>query len=153
MTVTSSDQTISTGRVSITTVAPGLFTANANGQGVPAGFAIRARADGSQSLVVIAAPGANGQQTALPIDLGADSDQLFLVVFGTGIRGRRAQAAVTATIGGLNAEVLFASAQGDLAGLDQANLRIPRALAGRGEVDVQLRVDGNQANAVRIAIK
>jgi hypothetical protein len=32
------------------------------------------------------------------------------------------------------------------------NLRIPRALAGRGDVDVFLKVDGKTANTVRIRI-
>lgn len=153
VTVTSGDNHLSLAAINIAAVAPGLFAANANGQGVPAGFAIRQHADGSQSLVSIAMSNTAGQQTPLPIDLGPESDQLFLVLFGTGIRGRTAQSAVTATIGGASAEVLFAGAQGDLAGLDQVNLRIPRTLLGRGEVDVQLRVDGKLANAVRIAIK
>ena len=113
----------------------------------------RVRADGSQSLVSVAAPNTAGQQVPTPIDLGPESDQLFLVLFGTGLRGRTAQSAVTATIGGVAAEVLFAGAQGDLAGLDQVNLRIPRSLAGRGGVEVLLRVDGKQANTVRLSIK
>lgn len=153
VTVTSGDSSLSLASVNIAAVAPGIFTANSNGQGVPAGFAIRARADGSQSLVNIAAPSTGGQQTPLPIDLGPASDQLFLVLFGTGMRGRTAQTAVTATIGGDSAEVLFAGAQGDLAGLDQVNLRIPRSLAGRGDVDVVLRVDGKVANTVKINVR
>lgn len=153
VTVSSGDNNLSLATINIASVAPGLFAANANGQGVPAGLAIRQRPDGSQSLVSIAAPNTAGQQAPLPIDLGADGDQLFLVLFGTGLRGRTAQTAVTATIGDASAEVLFAGAQGDLAGLDQINLRIPRTLSGRGEVDVQLRVDGKLANAMLIAIK
>jgi uncharacterized protein (TIGR03437 family) len=153
VTVTSGDNNLSLATVTIAAVAPGIFTANSNGQGVPAGFAIRARADGSQSLVNIAASNSAGQQAPLPIDLGPASDQLFLVLFGTGVRGRTAQSAVTVTIGGDSAEVLFAGAQGDLAGLDQVNLRIPRTLAGRGEVDVVLRVDGKVANTVKINVR
>jgi uncharacterized protein (TIGR03437 family) len=38
-------------------------------------------------------------------------------------------------------------------GLDQANVRLPRNLIGRGEVDVALVVDGKTANTVRIGIK
>jgi hypothetical protein len=44
-------------------------------------------------------------------------------------------------------------AQGDFAGLDQVNIQIPRSLAGRGEVDLILTVDGVAANVVRISIK
>jgi uncharacterized protein (TIGR03437 family) len=60
---------------------------------------------------------------------------------------------VTARIGGVDAETIYAGAQGDFAGLDQVNLRLPRSLAGRGEVDVAVNVDGVPANAVRVAVK
>lgn len=151
--VISGDNNLSLATIHLFAVAPGLFTANSNGQGVPAGFVIRQRSDGSQSLVNIAAPNSAGQQLPLPIDPGPDSDQLFLVLFGTGIRGRTNQAAVSATLGGAVAEVLFAGEQGELAGLDQVNLRIPRSLAGRGELEVQLRVEGKLANAVKINVR
>ena len=151
--ITSGDGRLSATTVNIVTVAPGLFTANANGQGVPAGFVLRARADGSQIAEPIVTTSPTGQQVPLAIDLGPDTDQLFLILFGTGFRQRSALSGVTATIGGANAEVSFAGAQGGLAGLDQANLSIPRSLGGRGEVDVVLRVDGKAANTVRIVIK
>ena len=60
---------------------------------------------------------------------------------------------MTATIGGTNADILFAGAQGNFTGLDQLNLAIPRSLAGRGNVDVVVRVDGTNANAVTINVK
>ena len=47
----------------------------------------------------------------------------------------------------------FAGAQGGFVGLDQANVRIPRSLAGRGDVDVVLTVDGQPANVVRVNVK
>ena len=37
---------------------------------------------------------------------------------------------------------MLTSAQGDLVGLDQVNVEVPRSLAGRGDVDVVLTVDG-----------
>jgi uncharacterized protein (TIGR03437 family) len=151
--VTSGDGQVSASTVTIANVAPGLFTANANGQGVPAGLLVRARADGSQRFEPIATLSPNGQQVPLAIELGPETDQLFLILFGTGLRGRSSLNAVSATIGGVNADVLFAGAQGDLAGLDQANLRIPRTLAGRGEVEVVLRGDGKAANTVKINVK
>ncbi|MGH9842404.1 MAG: hypothetical protein ACREEM_26965, partial [Blastocatellia bacterium] len=45
--VTSSDGSVSTGVSQITSVAPGLFTANARGQGVAAALALRIKADGT----------------------------------------------------------------------------------------------------------
>ena len=41
----------------------------------------------------------------------------------------------------------------EYAGLDQVNLRIPAAVAGAGEVDVELSVAGKSANVVRVAIQ
>ena len=51
------------------------------------------------------------------------------------------------------AEVLFAGAQGGLVGLDQCNLRLPPSLAGRGEVDVALSVEGKASNTVKVRIR
>jgi uncharacterized protein (TIGR03437 family) len=80
-------------------------------------------------------------------------DQVFLIGYGTGIRYRSSLSAVTATIGGANADVSFAGAQPAFVGLDQLNLAVPRSLAGRGAVDVVVRVDGKTANTVTINIK
>jgi len=60
---------------------------------------------------------------------------------------------VSCNIGGVSAPVLFAGLQGGFVGLDQVNISLPHCLAGRGEVDVVLIVDGKTANIVRIAIK
>jgi uncharacterized protein (TIGR03437 family) len=37
--------------------------------------------------------------------------------------------------------------------VDQANIAIPRSLAGRGSVDLILSADGNSSNTVTINIK
>ena len=87
------------------------------------------------------------------IDIGPEGDQLFLLLYGTGIRNRSALNQVTASIGGVNAPVSFAGNQGQFPGVDQINVQIPRNLAGRGVVDVVLRVSGVNANTVRIAIR
>jgi uncharacterized protein (TIGR03437 family) len=152
ITVTSGDGALSIGNVTIAAIAPGLFTANANGQGVPAAVALRIKADGTQSYESIARfDQAQDRFVAAPLDLGPEGDQLFLLLFGTGWRNRSSLSAVTASIGGLAAQVDYAGAQGDLVGLDQINLRLPRSLAGRGEVDLVLSVDGLTANTVRVA--
>jgi len=53
------------------------------------------------------------------------SDQVFLVLYGTGIRHRSSDAAVTATVNGISVPVQSA-AQGTYPGLDQVNLALPR---------------------------
>jgi uncharacterized protein (TIGR03437 family) len=138
--------------------APGLFTANANGSGVPAAYVVRVKAAGTQVSEPIAQfDPAQNKFVARPIEPGAESDQLFLILFGTGIRGRSAPSTVTARLGGANAEVLFADALGSFVGLDQVNLRLSRsllqALSGRGATELLLFVDNRLANAVEIEVK
>lgn len=154
VTVTAGDGRISSGTVGIEPVAPGVFTANASGRGVPAANALLVRPDGSSvALPVAQFDAAQNRFVPVPLDFGAAGNRLFLVLYGTGIRTRTDLAAVMARIGGIAAPVLFAAAQGDLAGLDQINLEVSRDLAGRGEVEVELSVDGQTTNTVTINIR
>ncbi len=155
VTITSGNGAISGGIVKITTLAPGLFTADGSGKGLAAAFVLRVKADGSQVFEHIARfDQALNRFVAIPIDLGSSTDQVFLILFGTGIRYRSFfNSAVGLTIGGVTAQVLYAGEQGQSVGLDQVNGRIPRSLAARGDVDVVLIVDGKQANTVRVNIK
>lgn len=153
ITVTNSNGATAAGTINITSVAPGLFAANANGQGVAAAVAFRVRGDGSQSFeAATRLDTATNRFVSVPIDLGAASDQVFAVLFGTGIRHRSSLAAVTAQVGGTPAQVQSAGAQGG-AGVDQINVLLPRTLIGRGEVDIVLTVDGKTANTVRVNIR
>ncbi len=142
---------VARGTVRIERVAPAIFTANSDGRGVAAAIALRIRGGGQTTSLVFQCAAA-GACTGMPIEPESGADQVFLLLFGTGIRNVSAQSAVRATIGGVNVEVLAAVPQGEFAGLDQVNLRLPAALAGRGEVDVVLTVDGRQANVVRVTI-
>ncbi len=158
VTVTSGDGAVSTGSVSIAPVAPGLFSANLDGQGVAVALVLRVRADGSRIYEPALQYDAGRQQfVSVPIDLGPVTDQVFLILFGTGIRGRSALSAVSVTIGGVAAETLYAGQQdgfyGLYGGLDQLNVRMPRGLAGRGDVDIALTVDGSAANTVKINVR
>lgn len=145
---------VSIATVQVNNVAPSLFTANANGQGAAAASVLRITADGKLSYEkAVQFDVAQNRYVALPIDLGGTGDQVFLLLFGTGLRFRSALSSVTATIGGVPVETLYAGAQGAFQGLDQINLRLPGNLAGRGEVDVRLVVDGNTANIVRLSFR
>jgi uncharacterized protein (TIGR03437 family) len=156
--ITSGDGKVSTGVVQIAAVAPGLFSANASGQCVASGVALRVKADGTQTFEPIARfDQAQNRFVAVPIDLGPNlgnaTDQVFLILYGTGFRNRSALTAVACKIGGADAEVLFAGAAPGFVGLDQSNVRLPRSLAGRGEVDVVMTVAGKAANVPRVAVK
>ncbi len=150
----SGDGSSSFGNVTIAQVSPGLFAANANGQGVAAAVVLRRNAAGQDSFepVAVLDPATN-QFVARPIDLGPETDQLFLLLFGTGIRLRSALTTVTARIGGADSQVTFAGALEGFTGLDQCNVRLPRTLAGRGDAEIVLMVDGKAANTVRLTIR
>src|SRR5262245_33319021 len=138
----------------IANVAPGLFSANSDGQSVAAAVVLRIKADGAQIFEPVAQFDAGQNRfVAAPIDLGPASDQVFLALFGSGIRFRSALSAVSASIGGTNTEVLFAGAAPEFVGLDQINVRLPRPLVGRGAVDVELSVDGRASNKVSVSVR
>jgi len=154
VTVTSAGQVTATGALNIEAVAPGLFTANWDGRGAPAGAAVTLAPDLTQTIQAIARCGtAQGSCVTSPIDLGPGGTLVVLTLYGTGIRGRSSLAGVSAKFGGLDAQVQYAGAQSQFAGLDQLNIAIPRALAGQGEVDLALTVDAKAANTVRVNIK
>ena len=146
-------QEVARGTVRIHAVAPSLFTANVSGQGVPAARALHVAADLTQTERLIYDDTAPvGSREALPIDLGPEDEQVFLVLFGTGMRGITTGA--TATVGGEAVPIADLLAQPTLVGLDQANLGpLPRSLIGRGEVDILLTVDGKAANTVTANIQ
>lgn len=153
VTITNAAGEASRGLLTIARVAPGLFTADGSGRGYAAADVQQVRSDGSTAYNRVARfdPFAN-QFVANPIALPS-LEQVFLILYGTGWRQRTAQTAVRATIGGLPAEVMFAGPQGRYAGLDQMNLRLPLGLAGRGEQTVEVEIDGQQTNSVRISLQ
>ena len=57
------------------------------------------------------------------------------------------------TLGGTNAEVVYAGANSTLVGLDQTNILIPRSLIGRGLLDVVFRTGLYTANTVQVQVK
>jgi uncharacterized protein (TIGR03437 family) len=56
-------------------------------------------------------------------------------------------------IGGEAVETQYAGDQGGFAGLDQLNVRLLPSLAGKGDVAVEVMVDGKVANPVRLRIR
>lgn len=145
---------IRAGFIELQKVAPALFTANANGRGVAAAVVLRVKADGSQSYEPVAQfDPAQNRFVAVPIDLGPETDRIILVLFGTGWRYRSSEAEVNVRIGETDTQVQYAGAQPTIAGLDQINVVLPRSLAGRGEVNVLVSVQGKGANSVQLNIK
>ncbi|MBS1788624.1 MAG: hypothetical protein JST85_12925 [Acidobacteria bacterium] len=140
------------GAATIETVAPGLFTSNASGEGAAAAVILRRRNNVDTFEPVAQLNSATNRFDPLPIDLGPDTDLVVLLVFGTGFRAA-AQSATSATIGGTAATIVGTAPVADFAGLDQANILVPRSLIGRGLVDVVFTANGKTANTVQINIK
>ncbi|MDQ3013566.1 MAG: CHRD domain-containing protein, partial [Acidobacteriota bacterium] len=153
LTVVNNNANAATANMPVSSVAPGLFTADASGKGLASANVLRIKADGSQVYEQIGRFDTSlSKFVSVPVDLGPNTDQVFLILYGTGFRNRQNANLVKATIGGVNAEVQFAGPQGNFAGLDQMNVRIPRD-AGSGELDVVVSFDGQTSNAVRVALK
>jgi uncharacterized protein (TIGR03437 family) len=154
ITITADNGAVSTGSVVIEAVAPGIFSANSSGAGVAAAQVVRVKGDGSQVLESVATFDAVANAfVAVPIDLGPPAEQVFLVLYGTGMRNRSSLSAAQLVVGGTTLGVEFLGNQGSFVGLDQLNALIPRSLIGRGQVNVQLTVDGKPANVVHINIR
>ncbi len=147
-------ETVATGSPMIEAVSPGLFSADSTGRGPALGLALRVKADGSQQFEPIARYDDEQKRfVATPIDLGAANDKVFLILFASGARHRNSLDGVSVRIGGENSAALYAGPQGTFVGLDQINVLLPRSLAGRGEVDLSVLVDGQEANRLKVAIK
>ena len=137
---------VSAGTNSFTTTAniaavnPGIFVLNSGSLG--AANVLRVSASGTQSFDTVYQLDAGNNVVPKPISFG--TDQVYVQFFGTGMKN--AQKA-TVTIGGQTIPVLYAGAQGTLAGLDQINAGpLPASLAGQGKLKVTVNVDGVVAN-------
>jgi uncharacterized protein (TIGR03437 family) len=139
--------TYAAGTVQIAPSVPALFTRDQSGRG---------------EALALVTDGVRVQTP--PFDVLTNGRPNVLVLFGTGFRRALAASprdddgvaeAVSASIGGRTARVLFAGAQGGLAGLDQLNLELPASLAGGGarNVEVVLTVNGEAANRVTIPLR
>ncbi|MBP6821461.1 MAG: hypothetical protein KA368_07955 [Acidobacteria bacterium] len=151
-----SNNDVAQGAITVETSAPALFAANSNGQGVAAAVALRIR-NGQQSFEPVSRA-EGGSQVAVPIDLGPDlgnaSDQVYLLLFGTGFRGLVPPATIGVTIGGANVSVLGYAAVEGFAGLDQCNVGpLPRSLVGRGNVNIVMTAGFKTANTLSVNIK
>jgi uncharacterized protein (TIGR03437 family) len=122
--------------VTITPTAPGLFSATGSGQGLAAAQALIVNADKSITTLTVG-------DGPIPVRAGTE---IYLVLYGTGIRAHGPD--VSALIAGRNVELLYAGPQGAFPGLDQVNLRVPLSVAGLGNVEIRLTVDGVAVNAV-----
>ncbi|HMV84502.1 MAG TPA: IPT/TIG domain-containing protein, partial [Blastocatellia bacterium] len=148
ITVRSGKGNTETGTVLVSKAAPSIFTANASGKGVPAAVAYRYR-NGSFLRVeeIISYPSI----VPAPIDLGPESDAVYLVLYLSGLRFVQ-RSDVRVLLGGVDAPDDLAFSPAGYAGEDQLNVRLPRSLIGRGRLKVTIVAAGRPSNEVEIEI-
>ncbi len=140
------------GQVLISNLAPGIFSANSSGAGVAAAYAIKVV--GTNQILQFLFEDGPGGKVPVPIDLGAPSDQVFVVLFGTGFRTNSGLGGVSVKINGTTVGVDYAGLSPDYVGLDQINLKpLPRSLIGAGVSNIVITIDGKVVNTVQMAIK
>ncbi len=141
------DTVVADGEFEVRRVSPGLFSAAQTGSGLAAALAIRVNPDGSQSVEPVAVFNAErGMFEPMPLNTAAS--QIYLSLFGTGIRNG---AELSATVNGVPVTVLFHGEQGEFPGVDQINLGpLSPELAQQALADLVLTVDGIVANTVQL---
>jgi len=78
-----------------------------------------------------------------PISLLPAADTFYLLLYGTGFDTAKS---VTVTTNGKTYPPSYFGPQGRFAGLDQVNALLPASLAGSGQVNVSITVDGQTSN-------
>ncbi len=155
ITVTNGRGATASSIILVTRTAGGIFSANASGKDVAAAQITRVNAAGAQTLENVAVfDTATRLMVPVPIDMGAATDQLFVVLYGTGIRYNPGLSSVKATVNGISVPVQYAGAAPGFVGLDQVNLGpLPASLRGAGTVSVVITVDGQAANTVTLTFR
>jgi hypothetical protein len=151
VTVTNSFGATASTIIVVSPTSPGLFSQDSSGSGLAAGQYIVVHADGSQTNPnqIAQYNSATGQWVAVPIVAGA-TDQVYLVLYGTGIRHTPSASSVTATVNGKSVTVAYAGPQAQFAGEDQVNLGPLPSFMGAGVVNVQITVNGEPSNTVTV---
>ena len=106
-------------------------------------------ADGSHTVENLATLSGT-TYVATAIKLASATDQIFLQLYGTGIRHA---SKVTGTISGTPVAVLYAGQQGTYPGLDQVNLQLPKTLQASGALNVVITAGTQAANGVMVLIQ
>ena len=144
--------TVATGVLELASLAPGIFTANSTGQGVPAAQIQRVHSDGTYDYEDVFTYDTSTSQF-VPSPIAFEGDTLYLLLYGTGFDSASGASGTSVTVGTTSTTVLFSGAQGQYAGLDQIVAQLPSSLAGSGTVTVAATVDQMTANPVTIAFQ
>lgn len=139
--------------IRIARVAPALFTANADGRGAPAAYAVIVDGIGNQSIQYAFQCGSEPgkcRPAALPVS-GAGR-AVVLVLYGTGLRAATLDG-VAVNLCGQTLRPAYAGPQGVYPGLDQVNVALPASIRNCGAADLILMAAGVAANPVSMIIE
>ncbi len=131
--------------VEVAVTAPAIYTAAQNGKGVAAGTYLKISARGVRSEDLLFDPLTKAAK-AVPVSPG---DQVYLILYGTGMRGGGA----TATVGEVGVPVSGPVAQGQYQGLDQINLGPLPLRIGPGQKQIVIRQEDGIANVTTVAFR
>ena len=165
--ISKSGEIVSQGTIQVSNVALSLFTADASGQGAPAGLLLRVKANGEQVYESLVRFDASQNKLVPATIVRRSGEQLYLILFGSGLRnapnsdGNSANGvaeSVEVTIGGINAQVIYAGVAPGYVGLEQINVRIPDAAQSNPNSAVTVKVRDvlnnlKQANTVTVSIQ
>ena len=90
-----------------------------------------------------------GSCEANPIDVAAGA--FYVSLYGSGLGHDISR--VSVQVGGVAVPVTYVGPQGTYPGMDQLNISLPAVLAGKGDVAVNVTVDGQSANEVSLKIR
>jgi uncharacterized protein (TIGR03437 family) len=157
LTITSGSGVVSTGLLEVRPIVPRLFCWE-SGCDFPVAFLVRLRNSVQTTEPVVESLGPDVYRW-LPIDMGPETDELHLVMFGTGLRFRSSLSRVIAKANPyvpertMDVPVEYAGPQNEFAGLDQVNLKLPRSLAGSRVVSLEVTIDGESAIYTALGFK
>ncbi len=147
VTVQHSDGTTGSARVTIADVAPGFWTAPADGRG-PVIAVVRRTVSGKPPRDVQLYECHSGKCSSVAVPFARNGSPVVRL-FGTGFRYAADLSDIQVTIAGIRIPVLAFGPAG-AAGMDQMTVRLPSRLRGRGEVDLICSIRGRLSNVVRI---
>ncbi|MDR3700632.1 MAG: di-heme enzyme [Candidatus Sulfopaludibacter sp.] len=147
VTVQHSDGTTESASVTIADVAPGFWTAPADGRG-PVIAVVRGAVPGKPPLDVPLYECKSGKCSSVAVPFAGNNSRVVRL-FGTGFRYAADLSDIQVTVAGIRVPVLAFGPAGD-AGVDRLTVRLPSRLRGRGEVDLVCSIRGRLSNVVRI---
>jgi uncharacterized protein (TIGR03437 family) len=127
-------------------VSPGLFTVRGDGTGAPLAALTAVLDDGGTASLTPYQCSAGGCGPA-PMAMPANATDLYIALYGTGIRNYRN---ISAGLGNERPEVAYVGANAQFPGLDQVNLHLKAPFHLSGTLALALLVDAAPSNPVTL---